>query len=171
MAVTEVPYGEWASPITPAMVVERAVALSSPCAIGEDVYWVEGRPAEAGRNVVVRLAPGQAPQDVTPAGLSVRTRVHEYGGGAYLVEGDTLWFSNFADGRLHRQDRRGGPSTPVTPPPADGESLRYGDLRRVPGPVGGLVAVREHHAGGEVRNEIVWLDGQREDAGVVLVTG
>ena len=76
------PYGTWHSPITPEMVTEAGIRLGEIKTDGPDVYWLEGRPAEGGRNVIVRSAePG--PVDVTPEGYNVRNRVHEYGGAAY----------------------------------------------------------------------------------------
>jgi dipeptidyl aminopeptidase/acylaminoacyl peptidase len=71
---------------------------------GDDIYWLEGRPAEGGRNVLVRRTPDGAIADVTPPPFNVRTRVHEYGGGAYLVDRGVVWFSNFADQRVYRLD-------------------------------------------------------------------
>jgi dienelactone hydrolase len=100
---------------------------------GADVYWLESRPQEGGRSVVVRRAPDGTTVDVTPPAaadgktiFSVRTRVHEYGGGAYLVSAGVVYFCNDADQRLYRQDGH-GPPTPVTPEPARPRGLRYAD--------------------------------------------
>jgi dipeptidyl aminopeptidase/acylaminoacyl peptidase len=89
---------------------------------GNDVYWVETRPAENGRTVIVKWSPGGTVVDVTPPIFSARTRVHEYGGGAFTVEDGTVYFSNFIDQRLYRQNPGGTPQ-PITPE-AD---LRYAD--------------------------------------------
>ena len=97
------PYGSWRSPVTADAIVAGVIGLSQIQLDGDDIYWVEQRPAEAGRNVVVRRRPGGVIDDITPAGFNARTRVHEYGGGAYLVKQGTVWFSNFADQRLYRQ--------------------------------------------------------------------
>ena len=96
------PYGSWPSPITAASLVERTVSLSDLRADGGALYWNEGRPAEAGRQVIVRWKPGAEPVDVLPAPYSARTTVHEYGGAAYAVAGGTVYFSNFADQALYR---------------------------------------------------------------------
>jgi acetyl esterase/lipase len=69
---------------------------------GDDIYWVEGRASEAGRNVLVRCSADGRIADVTPPGFNVRTRVHEYGGGAYVVEDGEIFFSNFSDQRIYR---------------------------------------------------------------------
>ena len=70
---------------------------------GEDIYWIESRPSEGGRSVIVRRTPDGAIADMTPAGFNARTTVHEYGGGAYFVDAGPVYFSNFADQRLYRQ--------------------------------------------------------------------
>lgn len=77
-------------------------------------YWVESRPAEDGRRVVCRADAGDRIADCTPADMSVRTRVHEYGGGAFAVANGVIVFSNFADQRLYRLDP-GGVPVPITP--------------------------------------------------------
>jgi len=69
---------------------------------GGHAYWVEGRPTEGGRYVLVRRRPDGAVFDVSPPGFNVRTRVHEYGGGAYVVSAGEVFFSNFSDQRIYR---------------------------------------------------------------------
>ena len=76
------PYGAWRSPITSDLIVGETIGLGDILVDGADIYWIEGRPREAGRNVLVRLGVGGAIEDITPAPFSARTRVHEYGGGA-----------------------------------------------------------------------------------------
>ena len=95
------PYGSWKSPITSDLIAQGSVGLSQVSLDGEDVYWVESRPAEKGRAVIVRRTPGGRTADVNPQPYNARTRVHEYGGGAYLVADGTVYFSNFADQRLY----------------------------------------------------------------------
>ncbi len=84
---------------------------------GGDLYWAESRPAEGGRTVVVRRSPAGEVSDVTPPGFDARTRVHEYGGGAYAVRDGEVFFANFADQRLYRH-RPGEDPRPITPEPA-----------------------------------------------------
>jgi hypothetical protein len=103
--------------------------------------------------VIVRRSPDGQVSDCTPASFNVRTRVHEYGGNCYVVSSGTLWFSNFGDQRLYRQDR--GTAPRAITPEAD---LRYADgvldLQR-----GRLVCVREDHTGsGQPVNSIVSVD-------------
>src|ERR687887_464486 len=108
------PYGSWASPITADLIASATIALVQIALDGDDIYWSELRPTEGGRVVVVRRSPDGRTMDVTPAPFNARTRVHEYGGGAYAVADGTVYFSNFADQRLYRQDP-GVPPRPLTP--------------------------------------------------------
>src|SRR5215831_8217042 len=93
------PYGSWASPITSDLIVASSIGLGGVSIDGSDVYWIERRPQERGRSVIVRRSPDGRTDDVTPsvpeggqAAFNVRTRVHEYGGGAYLVSGGVVYF-------------------------------------------------------------------------------
>jgi dipeptidyl aminopeptidase/acylaminoacyl peptidase len=99
--VVTAPFGTWQSPISSATVASNALRLGFVSLDGEHVYCVEGRPAEGGANVLVRYAADGTATDVTPARANVRTRVHEYGGGAYAVTQGTIVYSNFGDQRLY----------------------------------------------------------------------
>nr|HMN30450.1 hypothetical protein [Caldilineaceae bacterium] len=114
MSKTIAPYGSWRSPITGEALAAAGVSLSQLQTAGETVYWIEGRPLENGRNVIVRRGADGQISDVTPPDFYARTMVHEYGGGAYLVQGETVYFSNFSDQRLYRQSPGAAP-TPITP--------------------------------------------------------
>ena len=80
------PYGSWQSPITADLIGTEMLRLGQIVSDGEDIYWVEMRPTEEGRNVIVRRTPDGQTTDMTPPPFNVRTRVHEYGGGAFVVE-------------------------------------------------------------------------------------
>jgi len=95
-------YGFWPSPLTAARVTAGALRLDQIQLDADDVYWLEGRASEGGRNVIVKDSPA-GPVDITPAGFNVRTRVHEYGGGAYTVHKGAVYFSNFSDQCVYRQ--------------------------------------------------------------------
>jgi len=86
------PYGSWKSPVTSDLIVAGTVGLGEIALDGQDIYWVEMRPTEGGRSVVVRRTPDGRTADVTPPGFNARTRVHEYGGGAVLASGGTVFF-------------------------------------------------------------------------------
>jgi hypothetical protein len=108
------PYGTWKSPLTAARVTAGAQRFDQIALDGDDVYWIEGRASEGGRNVVVKRTPDGRTVDVTPADMNVRSRVHEYGGAAYLVHRGTIYFSNFADQRLYRLTPGGQPQALTT---------------------------------------------------------
>ena len=162
------PYGSWQSPITSDLIVREAVGLYQPRIDGGETYWIEMRPSEGGRNVVVRRDLAGATRDVTPPPFNVRTRAHEYGGGDYVVNNATVYFSNFADQRMYSQSV-GGEPFPITP---EGE-MRYADAvldeRRQR-----LICVREDHSvlGREAINTITCLRlDTNEDCGQVLASG
>jgi len=160
-------YGAWRSPITSDLIVAGVVGLSQVRLDGEDTYWVEARPTEGGRSVVVRRSPDGQTRDVTPAGFNARTRVHEYGGGAYCVAGGTVWFSNDQDQRVYRQDGEGAPR-PITPAGA----TRYADGILDRGR-NRLIYVREDHGSGAPAavNSLVRVDVEGKGTPVVLVEG
>lgn len=162
-----VPYGSWKSPITSDLIVSETIGIGQIALDGEDTYWTEMRPVEGGRYVVVRRDQDGRTSDVTPTPLNARTRVHEYGGGAFAVVDGAVYFSNFADQRLYRQDR-GHPPRPITPE-AD---FRYADgavdrLR------GRMICVREDHTvvGREAENALAGVDLAGEVDTDVLVSG
>ena len=157
MEGTIAPYGTWRSPITAEVVMAAQVGLGQPALDRGAVYWTEARPQEAGRIALVRQGP-RGRTDVTPAGFNVRTRVHEYGGGAWLAKDGVIAAVDFADQRLYRLQPDG---PPVALTPESDRELRFADLapdfgrRRI-------LAVREdHRGGGEAVNTIVavGLDG------------
>ncbi len=156
------PFGAWPSPITAESLAEGAIGIADLRAVDGRLFWLESRPAEGGRMVAMTLEPDGQARQITPEGFNVRTRVHEYGGAAYVVMGETLYFSHFRDQRLYAQPVAGGPPEALTP-----EGYRYADAVAAPG--GGLIAVREDHTDpADVKNAVVVLTGQEGDAGRVL---
>jgi dipeptidyl aminopeptidase/acylaminoacyl peptidase len=156
------PYGLWPSPIDGEQVARQATAYDAVHTSGEAVYWLETRPSQDGLAVVVRWTADAGAADAVPAGFDVGSRVHEYGGGAYLPAGRTLFACNQDDQRLYRVEGQRDP-VPITPEPPTPAGLRYADLRLVSsGDL--LVGVRERHQGEDVVNELVALpvDGSTE---------
>jgi len=121
------PFGTWRSPLSADLIITGSVGLGQLQVDGDDIYWTEGRPSESGRVVVVRCTPDGTTHDVNPAPFNARTRVHEYGGGSYLAHQGTLFFANYTDQRLYRQDA-GQQPRPITPP----LPMRYADLQADP---------------------------------------
>ena len=165
------PYGSWRSTIAPEALAAGSVRLAETRWDGGDLLWLEGRPDDDGRATLVRLRPGGVPDDVSPPGVNIRTRVHEYGGGAYLAAGDVLVVSDFATGRLLRVVAADRAARPLTPAGA----FRFADLE-LDATRGRLLAVREDHTGpGEAVNALVGipLDGSAVDdpAAVEVLVG
>jgi dipeptidyl aminopeptidase/acylaminoacyl peptidase len=174
---TSAPYGSWVSRITADRIVAGTVGLGQPALDGGDVYWVEGRPSEAGRNVLVRRTADGRVDDLLPPPWNVRSRVHEYGGGAYAVRNGFVVFSHDGDGRLYKLDANDPASAPapLTPPTAE-RDLRYADIA-FDSVHNRVLCVREDHragGGGEPVNALVGvaLDPAGEgDEGTVLADG
>jgi dipeptidyl aminopeptidase/acylaminoacyl peptidase len=160
-------YGSWKSPITSELIVAGTIGLGQLALAGDITYWSEMRPEEGGRSVIVRRTPDGKVADVIPAEFNARTRVHEYGGGAYLAATDVVYFTNFKDQRLYRQCPGEEPQ-PITPE-AD---MRYADgvldHRR-----GRIICVREDHTvtGREAANTLVALGLDGKASAQVLVSG
>lgn len=119
---TTAPYGAWPSPISARSVAEGARRIDDLAAAGDDVCWLERRPEEGGRNVLVCCEPDGSTRTLTPDGFDVRSRVHEYGGGAFLLLGAAHAFVNFADQRVYLATA--GATIPLTP----ADNSRYADL-------------------------------------------
>ncbi len=147
------PYGSWKSPITSDLIVSGTVGLGQIAIDGDDIYWVEGRPSEAGRSVLVRQTPDGKITDVTPPPFNVRTRVHEYGGAAFAVSDGVVYFSHFADQRIYCQTLNSSPE-PLTP----AAKCCYADVI-FDKPRNRLICVREDNASeGESVNTIVSIN-------------
>ena len=161
------PFGSWKSPITSDLIVQGSVGLSQCTFDNEDIYWVELRPRESGRNVIVKWNPNENRVDINPIPFNARTRVHEYGGGDYVVHNGTVYFSNFQDQRLYRTNGDSIPE-PIT---AEAE-VRYADSC-IDASRNRLICIREDHRGtGEAVNTIVAVpfDGS-SDTGELLIQG
>ena len=101
------------SPITSDLIVSGEIRLGQIAIDGDDTYWVEMRPEEDGRYVIVRRTPDGQITDMTSAPFNVRNRVHEYGGGAYTVKNRIIYFSNLEDQCIYRQTGNSIPQ-PIT---------------------------------------------------------
>ena len=161
-------YGSWKSPITSDLIVSGSIGLSQPLMDGSDVYWIEMRPTEGGRSVIVKRDASGVVSDLNPQPFNARTRVHEYGGGDYTVREDAVYFSNFSDQRLYAVSA-GAPPQPITP----ATEMRYADAV-IDKARGCLLCVREDHTvvGREAVNTLVSvnLTGD-ETTGDVLAAG
>lgn len=148
----QAPYGSWRSPLATDRVVGDSLRLSEPRIGGATLYWVEGRPAERGRCVLMRCDARSGVGEVLPASYSVRSRVHEYGGSPLAVGNGVLCFVNDPEQCLYTLE----PDGPRRLTPPDGR--RYMDLaldvarRRV------LCVCEDHGAPGEPVTTLIAVD-------------
>jgi dipeptidyl aminopeptidase/acylaminoacyl peptidase len=158
--VTTAEYGRWGSPLAPNDVARAKISLSELCSDGDAIYWLESRPAESGRVVMVR-AGADGPIDHSPEEVSIRSRVHEYGGGAMcLVPRRSPGAFAFVDQAEQRVWFCDGPVTagpsprsaprPLTAAPPEGEVHNHGGLGSTPDGAW-VLAVREVHRPGARR--------------------
>ncbi len=149
---TIAPYGAWHSPITAEQVAAGVRPLSCPRIVGDRLLWLEGLPEEGGRVAIVEQGADGRAHTLTPAPFNVRSRVHEYGGGAFTAIDQTIWFSNFSDNLVYQQQGRAA-SQPITNDSQQRHADFEPDLARHR-----LIAVREdHHATPEPVNSLVAL--------------
>ena len=136
-------YGSWKTPITADLVSSGTTGLGEISINGDVVYWLETRPSEDGRTVLVKLTPEGEKVDVTPFEFNTRSRVHEYGGAPYLIFDDKVYFTNYEDQRVY-EIARGEEPKPLTPE----SGYRYADFS-VEEESGDIWAVCEDHSGKE----------------------
>jgi len=168
---TTIPYGSWPSPISAAGLARSGHPVDRGVFVGDEVWWSELRPDEGGRTAVRRRGADGSVVDVLPAPWNARTRVHEYGGGAWAVTADrAVVFAEFSDQRVYRLDPGSAQPVPLTPPPPEPASLRYADL--ILSADGREVwCVRETHTADRVRRDIAAVPLQDPHAIRSLVTG
>lgn len=152
------PYGTWLSAVTAERVAARTVRLGQPMLDGDHVYWLEGRPTEGGRTVVCRAAAdgGDEADVLTPPGFNVRSRVHEYGGGACSVRDGVLWFVSDTDRCLYEQRPPAAPRR-VT----EGGERRLADFAPDPRRRRLVCVCEDHGVRGEPLNSLVVVDLDR----------
>ncbi|MEM8778395.1 MAG: prolyl oligopeptidase family serine peptidase, partial [Cyanobacteria bacterium P01_G01_bin.49] len=117
------PFGSWQSPITSDLIVAESIGLGEIIFDNNDIYWLEKRPKEQGRNVLIKRTANGEIIEITPQPFNVRTRVHEYGGGSFLVVNGVIYFVNFQDQRIYHQFPNEDPK-PLTIK----NQLRYADF-------------------------------------------
>jgi dipeptidyl aminopeptidase/acylaminoacyl peptidase len=150
--VFEAPYGTWESPLTAASIFAVSDNISYLTAVDDQLYFIESRASAQGRSILTRLGQDQSVEQLTASEISVRTRVHEYGGRPYLVLGDQLFYSRFDDQKIYQQS----PDGSIRALTRDG--LRYmqciADTHH-----NQLICVREDHtAAGEPVNTLVAIN-------------
>ena len=154
-------FGSWSSPLTAEQVADGEIRLSMPLPFESAVWWAEARPADGGRVAVVRRDASGTVADVLPPDFSARSRVHEYGGRAWLpLPGGGLVFANWTDQRLYRLDPGSADPVALTPEPPEPAGLRYADPVLAP-EAGEVWWIREAHSPAGISRHLVAvpLDG------------
>ena len=153
------PFGSWKSPITSDLIVAGTIGLASPTWHNGQLLWVESRPQEAGRNVLVIREQDGSERDVNPAPFNIRTRVHEYGGGAWLLHSGAVFFSNFSDQQLYRQGLNDAQPMKITHD--DGLRFANGCIDKKRNRI--VCIIEDHRGNGEPINFIGAIDLQSGD--------
>jgi dipeptidyl aminopeptidase/acylaminoacyl peptidase len=168
---TIVPYGSWESPISADLITQGGLRLGEVRVDGDDVYWTESRPEEAGRYVMVKRSADGSSSDINAAPFNVRTAVHEYGGGAYAVQNSTVYLANWDDQRIYRVGADGGDPVAITDEPAIERGDRYADLT-LTNDSNWILCVRErHHEDREADNELAAVSTNGSGVVQILATG
>jgi dipeptidyl aminopeptidase/acylaminoacyl peptidase len=161
------PFGSWKSPITSDLIASNSIKFEQIVLDGSEIYWIERRPAEKGRYVIVRSSPDGNRTDLLPPPYNARTSVHEYGGGSFTVSDGSIYFSNFSDQHAYRLIPG---STPQ--PIAFSDQMRYADFV-IDHQHNRMICVREDHtlSDHEPENTLVsvLLDGSGKSQ--ILVSG
>lgn len=160
------PFGSWRSPIQATLIAGASINAFDPRIDGSTLYWLENRPKEGGRVVIIRQESTGTPVEVSPPDTNIRTRVHEYGGAPYLVCDSVIYFVNFEDQRLYKMTADGS-AHPITPD----DGSRYADMQ-VDATSKRLVCVREcHQTGSEPTNSVVSISIEAPYTQTVLADG
>ena len=161
-------YGSWESTITPEKIIEGGLRFSEIRSNGSELYFLEGRPEESGRYVIVKQTSEGNISDVIPKEFNSRNAVHEYGGGSFAVGKKNIYFTNWDDQRIYKVN--GENVNPVTKEPPFEKSIRYSDLT-LSIDEEWLFCVREtHFEKGEAKNELVAISITKGSQ-LVLCTG
>jgi len=151
----QIPFGSWPSPLSPDALASSALRLAEVQVDGENIYWWEGRPTEAGRGVVVCRTPDGRVSDATGTDANVRTLVHEYGGGAWTARAGDVYYVESTDQQIYcsRADRPPHRITNARP-----ELDRFADLTIHPSGDHLLAVMESHHDDEEPSNKIVAIN-------------
>ena len=161
-------YGSWESEITPQKIIEGGLRFSEIRSNGSELYFLEGRPEESGRYVIVKQNNTGEIEDVIPENFNSRNAVHEYGGGSFAVGKKNIYFTNWDDQRIYVV--KGKNTSALTIEPPFEKSIRYSDLT-LSYDEEWIYCVREtHFEKGEAKNELVAISTTKNQT-IVLCTG
>ena len=161
------PYGTWKSPISSDLIVKGAIGLSSPNFHQNEICWIESRPQEGGRSVLVQQDKEGNVRDITPSSFNIRTRVHEYGGGSSLIHNGVHYFSNFSDQQLYQHNLGDPEPTQLS----HSKGLRFADGCIDPKRNRIIYVLEDHRVSGEPENMIGAVDLDRGEITILAEGG
>jgi dipeptidyl aminopeptidase/acylaminoacyl peptidase len=157
-------FGSWKSSLTAELIFSRLTEMKSLFVENGQLYWSEQRPD--GKTVIVRMDSNGTFLDITPPGVSVGTRVHEYGGGEFTVSEGEVFFSDLANQQVYRLFP-GGSLSKVT----ESSNMRYADFVIDRGR-NKIIAVREDHTYSDLQPEnLIAAISLEEPSENVLISG
>ncbi|MFX0062150.1 MAG: prolyl oligopeptidase family serine peptidase [Candidatus Hermodarchaeota archaeon] len=170
----KLPYNQWKPVITPEEVFSDLISLGEIKIVDKNIYWLELRPAEQGRVILVKCDESGKVSDITSKDYWIRTRVHEYGGGAYILNQQFVYFANFKDQRLYCQSLKGNQAPrPLTPEKnKDGSLGKYAALELSPDGKTIVFVYEKEYTDRENKNFIAALDLTNEiTEPIILASG
>jgi dipeptidyl aminopeptidase/acylaminoacyl peptidase len=171
------PFGRWPSPFSVEQAAGHKVSVSGLWSDGTALYWLASRPEEGGRTALFSARPGAEATEVSPPGANLRSRVHEYGGGAVCLAGPRAPGAahapfaavDQADQRV-RLHRPGAAALDLSPAPPEGVRWSHGGLA-APADGSVVLAVRETAGEGGGARDLVAYDPAQPGRTHVLAAG
>lgn len=154
--ICDIPFGSWPSPITTELITQDSISFNDMQSDGDTLYWSESHPYEKGRVALMKRLPDGKIVEINPD-ISVRTRVHEYGGGAFSVQMGVIYFSNDQDKAFYRIDSNG-----KLKKLSSDAKFRYADGCIAPDGQSLFLVCEEHRPSGEVLNYLVRMNKEGE---------
>ncbi len=164
---TIAPYGSWQSQISAKSIVSDSISLGEIFVSNENIFWQEMRPSEGGRYTIMHQSMSGTKHELIPKSYNVRTRVHEYGGGAFLIDEDDVYFSNFSDQQIYKTTITGDRPFQITNEPTFRFANGIKDSKN-----NRIIYIAEKHDGkNEPVNSIVSVDLNNSGAITTITSG
>ena len=158
-------FSDWISPLTPELIFSGRQAVSNLLPWNDGLLFLLSDPSEGNSQALMFRHPDGVVIRLSPVGMNVRSRVHEYGGFPFTTDENSVFYCNFADQEIYKQAYDHATrkfSEPQVITSSEKSLVRYSDLI-FDGNRNRLIAVREDHrnSGGDaadVTNQLVGID-------------